>query len=114
MALDPLELIVIGVVLVVIFLWGPQKIPEIARAIGRARKEFEQASKELSGTLASTGTLFTEGQATKPGAGTLLAEGQATKSGDELLIETALKLGTSTTGKTREQISDEIVKKSSN
>ena len=99
MALDPLELIIIGVVLVVIFLWGPQKIPEIARAIGRARKEFEQASKELSGTLASTGTLLTEGQ--------------TTKSGDELLIETARKLGIPTTGMTREQISDEIVKKSS-
>src|SRR3989442_4759755 len=100
MALDPLELIIIGVILVVIFLWGPQKIPEIARAIGRARKEFDQASKELSGTLASTGTL--------------LEEGQTPKSGDELLIETARKLGISTGGKTREQISDEIVKKSSN
>jgi len=100
MALDPLELIVIGVILVVIFLWGPQKIPEIARAIGRARREFDQASKELSGTLASTGTL--------------LQESQTTKSGDELLIETARKLGIPTTGKTREQISDEIVKKSSN
>jgi sec-independent protein translocase protein TatA len=98
-ALDPLELIVIGVVLVVIFLWGPQKIPEIAKAIGRARREFDQASKELSGTLASTGTLLAE---------------SPTKSGDELLIETARKLGISTTGKTREQISDEIVKKSSN
>jgi len=39
MALDPLELIIIGVILVVIFLWGPQKIPEIARAIGRARRD---------------------------------------------------------------------------
>jgi len=108
MALDPLELIVIGVVLVVIFLWGPQKIPEIAKAIGRARREFDQASKELSGTFASTGALLGEGQ------GTLPATGQTTKSGDELLIETARKLGISTTGRTREQISDEIVKKSSN
>ena len=108
MALDPLELIVIGVVLVVIFLWGPQKIPEIARAIGRARREFDQASKELSGTFASTGALLEESQTTKSG------ESQTTKSGDELLIDTARKLGISTTGKTREQISDEIVKKSSN
>jgi len=100
MALDPLELIIIGVILVVIFLWGPQKIPEIARAIGRARREFDQASKELSGTLAASGALA--------------AEGQTSKSGDELLIETARKLGIPTTGKTREQISDEIVKKSSN
>ena len=100
MALDPLELIIIGVILVVIFLWGPQKIPEIARAIGRARKECDQASKELSGTFVASGALA--------------AEGQISKSGDELLIETARKLGIPTTGKTREQISDEIVKKSSN
>ncbi len=112
MALDPLELIVIGVVLVVIFLWGPQKIPEIARAIGRARREFDQASKELSGTLASSGTLAASGAPTA--GGTLAAESQPMKSGDELLIETARKLGIPTTGKTREQISDEIVKKSSN
>ncbi len=112
MALDPLELIVIGVVLVVIFLWGPQKIPEIARAIGRARREFDQASKELSGTLASSGTLAASGAPTA--GGTLTAESQPMKSGDELLIETARKLGIPTTGKTREQISDEIVKKSSN
>ncbi len=100
MALDPLELMVIGVILVVIFLWGPQKIPEIARAIGRARREFDQASKELSGSFAASGVLA--------------AESQTSKSGDELLIETARKLGIPTTGKTREQISDEIVKKSGN
>jgi len=91
-ALDPLELVVIGVVLVVIFLWGPQKIPEIARAIGRARREFEQASREISAGISS--------------------EVQTPKSGDQLLLETARRLGISTDGKTREEISDEIVRKS--
>jgi len=93
LALDPLELVIIGVVLVVIFLWGPQKIPEIARAIGRARREFEQASREISAGFSPE---------TKP-----------LQSSDQILLVTAERLGISTAGKTREQISDEIVRKGS-
>lgn len=44
---DPLQLIVIGVVVVVVFMWGPKKIPELARSLGLARKEFEQAQREI-------------------------------------------------------------------
>ncbi len=47
MALDPVELAVIGVIVLVIFLWGPSKIPEMARSLGRARKEFESAQKDI-------------------------------------------------------------------
>jgi len=46
MALDPLEWIIIGVIVVVIFLWGPTKIPALARALGRARKEYEAGKKD--------------------------------------------------------------------
>ena len=95
MALDPLEWIIIGVIVVVIFLWGPQKIPEIAKALGRARKEFDQGRKEVSGTVSSLGK-----------------SEEARKSGDQILVETAERLGIPTGGKTREQISDEILRKS--
>ena len=47
MALDPLELAAIAGVIIVLFLWGPQKIPELARMIGRARKEFDNATREF-------------------------------------------------------------------
>jgi sec-independent protein translocase protein TatA len=97
MALDPLEWVIIGVIVIVIFLWGPQKIPEIARSLGRAKKEFDQATKELSSTAAAP-----QGQVQPQ-----------SKSGDEILIETARRLGIQTEGKTREQISEEIVRKSS-
>jgi len=79
---------VIGIIAVLI-LWGPKKLPELAKAIGEAKKEFNRASKEL------TSSPPTE---TKP-------------SSEDLLIETARKLGISTEGKTREQISQEIVEK---
>lgn len=90
---DPLQWIVIVVIVAVIFLWGPQKIPEIARALGRAKKEFDQASKE-AGDIATASP--------KPAA---------EMTGDEMLVETARKLGITTEGKTRDQISQEIVSK---
>ncbi len=98
MALDPLEWIIIGVIAVVILLWGPKKIPEFARSIGLARKEFDQARKEAenpSSVPASTG----------------LQAPQRQVSSDDILIQTAKRLGISTEGKTKEQISDEIVMK---
>jgi sec-independent protein translocase protein TatA len=89
---DPLQWIVIGIIVIVIFLWGPQKIPELARSLGRAKKEFDQASKEFEGSVGAT----TQAPAVP-------------KTGDQLLLETARQLGISTEGKTREQISQEIV-----
>ena len=85
---DPTQLIVILGVLVVILIWGPSKIPELARAVGRARKEFDDASKGLVQPSSNPGQL----------------------TASDPLLETARKLGISTQGKTRDQISDEIVK----
>ncbi len=93
MAFDPLQLIIIGVVVVVVLLWGPKKIPELARSIGQARKEFQAGSKDAAGT-----------------SGTSTPGMQPSAPKDDL-IETARKLGISTEGKTRQQISDEIVKR---
>ncbi len=95
--LEGWEWIIIGIIAVVVILWGPAKIPEFARALGRAKGEFENASKEFNAasTQASTQSPVTS----------------APRSSDDLLIETAKKLGIKTEGKTREQISSEIVEK---
>lgn len=84
---DPTQLLVILGVVIVILIWGPSKIPELARAVGRARKEFDDASK---GIVQSSSTL-------------------PETAASDTLVETARKLGINTQGKTREQISDEIV-----
>jgi sec-independent protein translocase protein TatA len=86
---DPFQILLILGVLAVILIWGPQKIPELARSIGKARKEFDDASKGLMQPPASTST---------------------TVSTPDSLIDTAQKLGISTQGKTRQEISDEIVR----
>lgn len=91
---DPVQWIIIGVIVVVIFLWGPQKIPDLAKAVGRARREFDQASKDVQGMATS----MTNPQMAPPA-----------KSGDQMLIDTARALGIQTEGKTREQIAQEIV-----
>jgi len=87
------EWIVIVAIVAALVLWGPKKVPELARAIGEAKKEFEKASKEVEETAKSLSQLETE------------------PSSDDLLIESAQMLGISTEGKTKEQISQEIVEK---
>jgi len=84
-------LIVVGILLVV-FLWGPQKLPELARSIGLAKKEFDKAAKEVSNPTASTSTV---------------------ESPTDPLIVAAKSLGISTEGKTKEQIAKEIADKTS-
>ncbi len=84
-------LIVLGI-LVVVFLWGPQKLPELARSIGLAKKEFDKVTKEAS---SSTGSSSAPQPATDP------------------LIVAAKNLGLSTEGKTKEEIAREIADKTS-
>ena len=88
-------LIVVGILLVV-FLWGPQKLPELAKSIGLAKKEFEKAAKETTTLTSPASPSPTSGQpATDP------------------LIVAAKSLGITTEGKTKEQIAKEIADKSS-
>ena len=54
--LEGWEWIIIGVVAIVIILWGPAKIPEFAKALGRAKGEFSKASKEFTDAAKATET----------------------------------------------------------
>ena len=84
-------LVVVGVILVV-FLWGPKKLPELARSIGLAKKEFEKSTKEISSITNPTTPTTTETEQ------------------DPLLVA-AKSLGITTEGKTKEQIAKEIADK---
>jgi sec-independent protein translocase protein TatA len=87
MAIQGFEWVVIAIIVIVLIMWGPRKIPELARALGKAKKEFQEGVKE--------------------------GENMASLSGDAL-IDTARKLGIDTEGKTKDQISEEIIKKTQN
>jgi sec-independent protein translocase protein TatA len=87
-------------------MWGPAKIPEFAKSLGRAKGEFAKAQKEF--TEAATNPPTTTNAAVayvEPKPAPVI------KTKDEMLLETAQKLGISTDGKTREQISEEISEK---
>jgi sec-independent protein translocase protein TatA len=88
LALLDISWVIVLAIIVVLFVWGPQKLPEFARSIGQARREIETAYKDVQ----------------NPNAAPRVAE-------TDPLVETAKKLGISTEGKTRAQISDEIVAK---
>jgi TatA/E family protein of Tat protein translocase len=99
--LEGWEWLIIGVVAIVIILWGPAKIPEFAKALGRAKGEFNKAQKEF--TDAATQDPFTPVQPVS-----IVATTTVLKTKDEVLLETARRFSIPTQGKTREQISDEI------
>jgi sec-independent protein translocase protein TatA len=82
------EWLIIIVGLVVLLLWGPSKIPELARGLGRAKAEFERASREY---LYETPKV------------------KASRSDDDTIILIAKSLGIATEGKTREEIVQEII-----
>ena len=100
--IDGWEWIVIGVVAIVIIMWGPSKIPEFAKALGRAKGEFSKAQKEFT-------TAATAEPTVQPVQVSVTAsQPTSIKTKDEILLETAQRLGISTAGKTREEISKEI------
>jgi Sec-independent protein translocase protein TatA len=123
--LDPLELGSIAAIILVFFLWGPQKIPELARMVAQARREFDNASREFqkvsteiqNGTspfLAPSAPVRATTAAPalpQPSQSSFASTAQqpASKTGDQLLIEAARRLGIPTGGKTREQIQQEII-----
>jgi sec-independent protein translocase protein TatA len=116
------------VIVLVFFLWGPQKIPELARMVAQARREFDNATREFQkvstsiqdgtnpllapSTPASSTTAPRLPQpqlGVKPVSSQLASPQPIVKTGDELLIEAARRLGISTQGKTREQIQQDII-----
>ena len=93
MALVGYDVLVVVGVLLVIFLWGPQKLPEMAKSLGQAKREFEKAAKEVS-TIASTSPETSENIPQDP------------------LIIAAKSLGIVTEGKTKDAIAKEIAARS--
>ena len=104
--LEGWEWLIIGVVAIVIIMWGPAKIPEFAKALGRAKGEFNKASKEFSDAATMTANAPATTVAAAPASATTPT--QQLKSKDEMLLETARNLGISTDGKTREQLTEEV------
>ncbi|MEM1598278.1 MAG: twin-arginine translocase TatA/TatE family subunit [Pyrobaculum sp.] len=82
------EWIVILIALVIILIWGPSKLPSLARGMGEAIREFRKAA---SGVEEETR--------------------RQKEEVDQKIIDMAKSLGISTEGKSKDQLLDEINKK---
>ena len=98
MALEGFDLLIIVAALAIIFLWGPNKLPEMARAIGQAKREFDKASKDIT-SLANPASL----------ANPQTRTATTTQAPQDPIIIAAKSLGIGTEGKTKEEIAREIV-----
>ena len=108
MALDD-PVVWILIVAVIVFLFGANKIPQIAKGIGQARREFEMASKGITDPLSSVTSPTIAPSPPPPNA--------STQTTEDPLITAAKKEGIDTQGKTKEQIASELawkLKKTSN
>jgi len=92
MAIHELEWLIIAVIVTVLILWDPGKIPKIAKAIVEAKKEYEKAVASLSEQLTSE-------------------VGGERLTGDEKILRIAGELGVQTEGRTKEEIVKEILEK---
>jgi sec-independent protein translocase protein TatA len=108
---DPIVWILI--IAVVVFLFGANKIPQFAKAIGQARREFDSASKELKNPSPEPVVqqpVQTSAPVPQPSNSAVVQTGvpplaaQAT----DPLIAAAQKEGIDTQGKTRDQIATEL------
>ena len=108
MVLEGFEAITIVAFLAIIFLWGPQKLPEIARAIGEARKEFDKAAKEASTAFQQATTLPAPITPTPQST----AQPAIAPPATDAVIVTARSMGISTEGKTREELVKETIERS--
>jgi len=86
------EALSIILILVVLFIWGPQKLPEMAKAIGEAKREFEKTAKEMSSGVP---------EAVMP----------TNEVSQDPIITAAKSLGISTVGKTKPELSREILER---
>ncbi|MGC9131942.1 MAG: Sec-independent protein translocase subunit TatA/TatB [Pyrobaculum sp.] len=84
------EWIVILIAIVIILIWGPSKLPSLARGMGEAIREFRKAASGIEEEPRRV---------------------EKKEEVDQKIIELAKSLGISTEGKTREQILDEVNKK---
>ena len=104
----------------VLLLFGPDKIPQLARSIGKATQEYQKALKEVTN---SGNTLMSdikgEGDSTGLTTNTSKSSPPSQSSSEQIIDkekqikQQAELLGISTAGKTIDQIVDEILSKSS-
>lgn len=97
---------------ILLFVFGPTKLPKIARELGKAMREFNKAASDFEKEInkASSGST----KAVRPsstGASRPPLRAAYKLKRDKALSDIAEKLNLTTEGKTNEQITKEIIEK---
>lgn len=94
------------ILFIILLIFGPTKLPQLARGLGKALYEFRRASQGLVEEEE-------EEKKKKPAAAKPSAEAKSstgtTEISDELLKQLAAKLGITTEGKSREDLLKEVI-----
>lgn len=114
MALDD-PIVWVLIIAVVIFLFGSSKIPQFAKSIGQARREFEQGWRGISNEIMTTPAPSPHPASVQPAVqrppppppAPAAAQGQQLSSSDPLVVACQNE-GIDTTGKTKEQLASEL------
>jgi len=106
------DLIIILIALVILLIWGPSKIPGLARAIGEAIREFRRGvsshEDELEQVAAKLG-IDTRGKSREQILREILSKLEGSGQGvDPRVLEVAAKLGIDTRGKSEDELIKEI------
>jgi sec-independent protein translocase protein TatA len=91
---------VVVVLVLALLLFGPNKLPELARSLGKATKEFKHAQNEFSNELKKIDKPLEETKESK----TL----HTSEDSDTKIFRLATEIGIDTKNKTVEQLTDEI------
>ena len=95
-----------------VLLFGSNKIPELARSLGKARREFDAASRGLADTINSELNMETQPPQRVPRAVPQRVPVPApTETESDPLLAAAQKEGIDVKGKTRSQIASELASK---
>jgi len=93
------------ILLIAIILLGPSKIPQLARSLGEAVREFRKASAEISGEPIQPARLVRAEQPIIP------AQAKKEEVDYETIRKLAEKLGVATEGKRKDELIKEIISK---
>jgi len=105
------ELLILFVILVLIL--GPSKIPQLARGIGQAVREFKKASQGLYDELEQSATrpIMVKEERFRENIREVDKSSENASIDPELVKKLAEKLGISPDGKTQEELTKEVVAK---
>lgn len=93
---------VVVILVLALLLFGPNKLPELARSLGKATKEFKNAQDEFSKELKKVDS---------PPEDTGELKTSDSEDSDTKIFKLASDIGIDTKNKTVEQVTDEIRKK---